>query len=146
MLVLLYVNGFRVLFLLTIIAAMVWGGRTERGVAVLFVAVWAASQALRAMADTRYLGFETGQLIIDMIMLIGLLIVTLRSGHWWLICATSFQAVGVLGHLAKLVNPVMSRMAYALMANISIYPAVIALAVGIWQHRRRVTGGGVGRY
>lgn len=133
----LYTLVFRVLLFLTFAAAMVWGGKVERIVAVLLVTAWAASQAVLAFSDVIYLGFETGLLVIDVTLLAGLLIVTLRAGYWWLICTTSFQAVAVLGHLAKVVNPGMSRMAYALMANVSIYPTVIALGTGIWLYRRR---------
>ena len=132
-----YANVFNLLLFLTAVAAVIWGGWVERVVSALFVTALVASLAVLRFSSVKYLGFETGLFIVDGTLLIALLLVTLRAGQGWLICATSFQAIAVLGHLAKLVNPHYSRMAYWLMANASIYPTVIALAVGIWQYRRR---------
>lgn len=136
----LYVDGFYVALALVFVAAMAWGGRDERLVASLCVAALAATRLLEAPAKFREL--ELGVLVVDGLFLAALAVLAIRSGRWWLIWAAAFQALGVLGHLGKLVNPGMSRMAYGLMESASSYPVLIALAVAVFQRRRRMRAGG----
>lgn len=136
-----YVNAIYVLGPLTFFAAMIWGGRIERCVAVFYLVAWMASMASHT-PGIEYLHFEEATLLVDAVLLLALLIVTVRAGYWWLIWSTSLHAIAVLGHLAKLVNPGISRLAYSLMAGISLYPTILLLALGVWLHHRRRTAAG----
>jgi hypothetical protein len=144
MLTLIYVYTFWFALPLLVIAAMLWGGWAERTVAWLFVAALLGTQLLKSSVATSFLSLEAGVLLVDGALLVALGWIAIRTGKWWIICVTAFQLIAVLGHLGKLVNPGMSRMAYGLMESVSSYPALIALAIGIYLHRRRTTGGGAG--
>lgn len=141
LLIQIYVYSFILLIVLTTAAATFWGGWTERLVAWLFVAAFASTRLLKSSA---YGSLETGILIVDGTLLVVLAAITIRTGKGWLIWATAFQLIATLGHLGKLLNPELSRMGYSLMETASSHPTQIALAIGIYLHRRRMTGGGAG--
>jgi hypothetical protein len=144
MLTLIYVYSFYVLLPLLVLAAMLWGGTTERTVAWLYVAALMGTKLLKSSGATDFISLEAGILLVDGALLVALGWLATRSGGWWLICATAFQTIATLGHLGKLVNPDMSRTAYGLMESASSYPTLITLAIGIYQYRRRTTGAGAG--
>jgi hypothetical protein len=144
MLTLIYVYSFYVLLPLMVLAAMLWGGATERTVAWLYVAALLGTKLLRSSMATSFISLEAGVLVVDGALLIALGWLAIMSGRWWLICATAFQLIATLGHLGKLVNPDMSRTAYGLMESASSYPTLITLAIGIYQYRRRTTAAAAG--
>ena len=133
----LYVLGFYALLAITVLAAACWGGWAERSVAALFTAATIATIGVRTPWAIRYSAVETGVLIVDTLLLVSLVIVVIKSARFWPIFATAFHATALLAHLAKAVNPNFWRFAYDLMAGMGGYPAVVALAVGILQNRRR---------
>lgn len=133
-----YVLLFWVLLPTVLLAAFRWGGSAERAGASLYVLAALITLAVRPAWNVRYQNVEIGVLAIDVSLLIGLATIVYRTERRWPIVATALQAVSVLAHVAKALNPAFWRLAYALMSGASSYPTLAVLAVGIWTHRQRM--------
>jgi hypothetical protein len=83
-----------------------------------------------------YRAVEIGVLAVDLILLAALVWVMAAADRRWLIWLVALQMIATTGHLARLVTPDLSRMAYALMVGASSYPALLLLGIGILSHRR----------
>lgn len=119
------------------LAAMQWGGPPEKAASLLYVAAAILTLAVRPLWSVRYHNVEIGVFAIDLGLLFSLAVIASKVDRVWPIIATALQAISVLAHVAKALNPSFWRLAYAMMAGASSYPTLIVLAVGIWHHRRR---------
>jgi len=142
----LYVYAFWVFLPLLCLAALRWGGWPERIVAFLFLAAAAGSILLKSSVTGGYRTIEIGVLIVDLCLLGALVWVMVQADRRWLIWVVALQAISTTGHLARLVTPDLSRMAYALMVGASSYPALLLLALGIAGHRRARRRGAAGSF
>lgn len=138
----LYVYAFWVALPLLCLAALRWGGWAERITAFLFLAAAGGSILLKSSVTGGYRTIEIGVLAVDLALLAGLVWVMVSADRRWLIWVVALQAISTTGHLARLVTPDLSRMAYALMVGASSYPALILLGIGILLHRRASHRGG----
>ncbi|MGN6619522.1 MAG: hypothetical protein ACTHKR_00460 [Sphingomonas sp.] len=134
---LLYVAGFWILLIALCGTALWLGGKPEKMVALAYLAAAAATLIVRSPAVHRYAGVEIGVLAVDVLLLGGLIWVSIEGDRWWTIFAAAFQAISTLAHLARIVDPTFSRLAYSLMEGASSYPALIALGIGTWRHATR---------
>lgn len=132
----LYIYGFWVALPLTCLAAALWGRGPERSVAFFYLVALLATIWVHSEHAKTFVQVDMGIVAVDLALLAGLVLVAHTSGRGWLIWATSFHAIAVLGHLAKLIRPEMSRLAYGLMEGASGWPTLLALMWGIWQCRR----------
>lgn len=112
------------------------GGGVERSAAAMLLGAAIATVLVRSDAALRYSSIETGVLTVDALLLVGLIAVAVHSGRWWSIALATLQAVTLLGHLGKRLDPDLWRLGYAIMITAPAYPGLIALAIGTWQHRR----------
>lgn len=131
-----YVYGFWVALPLSVAAARLWGGWAERAVALCYVAAFAATTLVLELHAKPFVSIQLGLVLVDAALIVALAAIAVRSSMAWVIWATSFQIIGTLGHLSKLVRPEMSRLAYGLMEGMSGWPTLIALMIGIWKFRR----------
>ncbi len=116
------------------IIAATWGGRDERLAAFGFVAAGVASH----LANTdRYGTTETGVLLIDAALLLGLLVLALRSDRFWPMWAAAFQLIGTTVHFASMTESGDFAKAYANALVFWFYPVVISLMVGTWLEARK---------
>jgi uncharacterized membrane protein len=122
---------FWIFLILVCGAAAVWGGKSERAAAVLYAGAAVLTLLVRPALQHRYEHVEIAVLTIDVGLLIGLSVVTVRSRKWWPTCATALQALTVLAHVGKLLNPLLWRYGYQLMAVWSAVPSLLPLAFGI---------------
>ena len=129
---------FRGSLLAIAIAAFLYGGRTEKQVATMYVLAAALTFVGRRRIGLDYLEFERVVTWLDLALLAGLAIIAVRIRTWWLLASVALQLITCLGHLAKYLDPQTSPMSYFMMLVASSYPAVTLLAIGIWQHRRTV--------
>lgn len=120
-------------------AAWRWGGAPERRAALMFFGAAAASIALRRPAAVRWVEIDPGLLVVDALLFAGLLGLTLTTDRRWLIFATSIQGISTAAHLGYVTAPTFGRFAYSIMETFSTLPTLIALAIGIAAHRRRLT-------
>lgn len=140
-------STYFVLFWLCLAAASLgaarWGEWPERTVAALFFTAAAVSMAIAPVTTAKYHGVEAGVFMIDLLLLAALLAVAVRADRWWPICASSFQALAVLSHVGKAMNPDLWRYGYQLMAVWSALPTVICLAAGVLRQRDWQRTGGI---
>jgi hypothetical protein len=116
--------------------AIRWGGLDERLASLGFVLATLASQI---WTKTNYAHTETIVLMIDAALLVGLVILALRSDRFWPMWAAAFQLVGTTVHFASMTETGDYAWAYAVGLIFWSYPVLIALGVGTWlegRHRR----------
>jgi hypothetical protein len=116
--------------------AIRWGGLDERLASLGFVLATLASQI---WTKTNYAHTETIVLMIDAALLVGLVILALRSDRFWPMWAAAFQLVGTTVHFASMTETGDYAWAYAVGLIFWSYPVLVALGVGTWlegRHRR----------
>lgn len=136
-----YLGGFWIVLPVIVTAAWLWGGRAERIVSALYIAALAVSKLLKSDVAVDFHSIETGVLVADFMLVVSLAIVASRYGKQWIIFAASFQLISTLAHFARLIRSDLTPLAYSLMESASSYPALIALATGIYQHHQFVKRG-----
>lgn len=140
----LYLGLFWIALPAVLFAAWVWGGRSERIVAALYVAALTASKLLKSEPAHDFFNVEAGLVVTDTALLAALIAVAARYGRTWVILTAAFQLLSTLAHFARLIRADLTPLAYSLMESASSYPALILLAVGTIAHRRSVKGDAVG--
>lgn len=116
--------------------AWVFGGRDERLAATGFVMATAATSVVNR---ANYYQTESGVLIVDLFLLVGLVILALRSDRFWPMWAAAFQLVGTTVHFASMAETGDFAWAYAVGLIFWSYPVMVALGLGTWfegRHRR----------
>jgi hypothetical protein len=109
-------------------AAAVWrGGRPEQ-LGGLFAAVaWIVTPFVEFRESWYQPQF--GIFAVDVAVLVGLIVLAIVYGRCWTICATAYQAIMVMTHLAFLINPEALYRAY-LFGNFSIGFLVLGAILG----------------
>lgn len=113
------------------------GGSQERATAAMLVGAAVGTVFVRSAAALRYSAVEVGVLTIDVVLFVALVVMAARSGRGWSIALAVLQAVTLLGHLGKRLDPDLWRLGYAIMVTGPAYPGLVALAIGVLQHGRR---------
>ena len=114
------------------------GGAPERIGASILALGSLLSLAARSSAAHRFGSVETGIFLVDVATLAGFLILALRARRLWPLCLTALQAVGIAGHMVKLVDVATIPLAYAFILALWSYPMLLVIALGTWQHQRRL--------
>ena len=109
-------------------AAWRWGAAAERAVATVYVVAAVAEMALRS--HHAFARFESGVAAVDLWLLAALLLIVVRHGRAWTYAAAVIQTLVAAGHLAKLVEPTISPMAYVIMTGGGGYPQLLLLLSG----------------
>jgi hypothetical protein len=115
------------------LAAMLKGGLEERITVGGLLANIAVTVVLRIPSgrDIQWAGFTA-----DILFLLLLMIVALRSAKFWPLPAAAFQLLATITHVAKLVDPNVNRWAYFTAIIIWTYALLTALGVGVWNSWR----------
>lgn len=109
------------------------GGATEKQGSAIMV----AGSVLTALMGTGWHGVNFGVLLVDLAVLATLVVLMLRTDKYWLLWMTAFHLIGVLTHIAKLIDPTILVRANAIGQGFWAYPMLIALALGVSKERRR---------
>lgn len=133
----LYVALFAPLVIANFIAAYIWRGRSELVVAASYLAATLLQKALEGIAGPMFAGFEPFVAMIDFALAIGLVLLAVRDPRTWILCAAALQLVVSFAHIGKLLDPSMSRLAYAILMGSGGYPSQILLSIGIALHGMR---------
>jgi hypothetical protein len=124
--------------LLTTVIGWRWGGRSERwGVAIMV----AASLATVAVMGTPFFDWRSrlGPLVaVDVLALLALLVLTLKTTKFWPIWATSFHLIAVGTHGAVHILPISLRQTYALLQGFWAYPMMVCIIIGALSHRAKM--------
>jgi urea transporter len=119
--------------------AVVYGGTSERwGAAIIFMGAILSLPAA-TLFGSRWRSPEYGVLAVDVLALIALLALALRSNRFWPLWATSFQAIAVVTHLATMADHLILPRAYAIAQPFWGYPMLLALALGTRAVKRKPT-------
>jgi Flp pilus assembly pilin Flp len=116
---------------LSVIALSAWTGRrTERiAAAALFVQLVTSSLLNHRHAfDPEY-----GVLAADAAVLIVYAVLAFGTNRRWTLWATAFQALAVLTHIARMIDPTLDRWAYLTTTILWGYAVLAALLVGTLQ-------------
>jgi hypothetical protein len=109
--------------------ALTFGGRDER-LAAVFIALAAIMTPVLERAG--YTTPETGVLIVDLGLFLGLGWIALRSTRFWPMWAAGLQLGALFVHLAAIRLPHLSPGAYFETLAIWSYAVLAALAAGVW--------------
>ena len=124
--------GFVVMFVVCS-GAFIRGGVEERLTAGGLLTNVAATVVLR---DPSWPQLQRAGFAIDVLFLVLLLVIALRTVKFWPLSAAGFQLLAVLTHVAKMIDPELEQWAYITAIVIWTYLLLIALGVGVWNSWR----------
>jgi hypothetical protein len=117
--------------------ALLRGGRDERLVALISLVATIVSIAVRPLHE-RYFSVNSGELIVDVLVLGAFVAVALVSDRFWPLWVAGLQLITSFGHFLKAVEPDLLPHAYAASVRFWSYPLLLILLIGAWRaHRRR---------
>jgi len=108
--------------------AIVRGGWPERSAAGAMVVAWFGSAFVQNTHQV--FGPQVGITVVDLMLLVLLVTIALVSDRWWPMWAAAFHGLGVLLHLAMLVDAKVKGRAYFIAATMFSFLTVLALFIG----------------
>lgn len=114
--------------------AIFQGNRAEYLGAAIMVVGSLATLVIGRMVENSWTGVEGGIFVVDIVALIALIHLALKSDRFWPIWATAFHLLAVSIHTAMLVAPQITPWAFATGAAFWAYPMLLALAIGSYEH------------
>lgn len=110
--------------------AAFWKGDREEQVAAGGVLLsWVATLVLR---DPRWHGTQWGAFGADVLLLVLITSVSMRSERYWPLVAAAFQLLCVMTHVARMIDPGVRAWAYATGQIIFTQLYLITIGVGVW--------------
>jgi hypothetical protein len=120
------------------IYALMCGGLPERiGIAVV-AANAVLSFVLVSGPSIRFRGIEFGVFTVDVLAFFFFVLLALRANRFWTIWVSALLGLGVVGHLARWAGPDVIPWAYALILELWSYPILVIIAMGTFNHQRRM--------
>jgi hypothetical protein len=113
------------------------GGRDERVVAFVCFAASVITAFVLSPWAHRYSQVESGELLVDGLVLLIFTLVALRSYRFWPLWVAGLQLTTGMGHLMKGVHLDLLPQAYAAATKFWSYPILLILVVGTWRTHRR---------
>ena len=115
-----------------------FGGWAGRWIAGLYVAACLGTLAAFLLeTDWHHTNYAT--FAVDLVLLVGLIAVALRSDRWFPVWFAGFHLVAVISHLASLAAPGFAPKIYFLLQSFWSVPMLFTLALGVALDR----GGGI---
>lgn len=129
---------FTVLLTASCLYAFWAGGAPER----IGAAVYALSVVLTVLVASapavRWHSVEVGMFLVDLSVFLAFVVLALRANRYWPIWVSGLLGLGVLGHLARWAGPDVIPWAYAVILSIWSYPILAIMALGTFNHQRRM--------
>lgn len=108
----------------------VWKGEwAERIIGAAKPAAWGLSIVSNGLNFTQT---RWGAISADILLLILMLFVALKSEKYWPLWIAGFQVLAVVTHVASISDPAVGAWAYATAAVIFTHLSTFALGVGVW--------------
>jgi hypothetical protein len=136
---------FYALLLAVCLYAFATGGGPERLGAAAYGLACIASHFVFSAPAIKFRSVETGVFLIDVLVFAAFAILALRANRFWPIWVTALLGLGVLAHLARWAGPDTMPWAYQLVLSIWSYPILAIIAIGAFNHRRRLARFGTDR-
>ncbi|HEX2763200.1 MAG TPA: hypothetical protein VHM92_05055 [Allosphingosinicella sp.] len=121
------------------------GGAPERVASTVFVVGSIVTALVANEAAARFRSIEIGILAVDVAALAAFLAVALFAERLWPLWLTALQLIGTAAHLVRVTDPAMIPWAYAFALAFWSYPMLIILAIGTWNHQKRLARFGADR-
>ena len=86
----------------------------------------------------RYAGVEEGLLFVDLAVLVGFVMVALRSKRFWPLWVAGLQLTTSVGHLLKGIDQELLPRAYGAALQFWSYPILVILAAGTYRRNQRI--------
>jgi hypothetical protein len=125
--------------------AVAFGGGPERVGATAYALACVASHLVYSAPPIKFRSVEIGVFIVDVLIFVVFVVLTVRANRFWPIWVSALLGLGVLGHLARWAGPDTIPWAYQLVLSIWSYPILATVAIGTFNHRRRVARFGTDR-
>ncbi|UVO50143.1 hypothetical protein M0208_06275 [Sphingomonas sp. SUN019] len=117
--------------------AFLIGGRPEKQVAGMLLAATCFSKLVAWQPLAHFANFEPALFATDVLLLVGLGRVALRSDRYWPIWLTALHAYSVIAHVARALNTDTNVTVYLANSAMTADPGLVLLTVGSWRHWRR---------
>jgi hypothetical protein len=114
------------------------GGPDERIIATTCLAGTAATLLAISPLHQRYSGVEEGLMLVDLAVLVGFVVVALRSDRFWPLWVAGLQLTTSIGHLLKGIDQELLPRAYGAALQFWSYPILLILVVGTYRRHRRL--------
>ena len=131
---------FALLFVCCLYAFVAGGGPERIGAAAYGLSCVASHFAFSAPLRFRHV--ETGVFLIDVLVFATFIFLALRANRFWPIWVSALLGLGVLAHLARWTGPTTVPWAYQVIMSIWSYPILALIALGTFNHRRRLARSG----
>lgn len=118
--------------------AFVAGSIPERIGAAAYALACIASHLLFSAPSIKYQSVETAVLIVDILVFAAFILLALRANRFWPIWVSGLLGLGVLAHLARWAGSGTLPWAYQVIMSIWSYPILALLALGTFNHQRRL--------
>lgn len=115
-------------------AAFFKGGIEERVTAAALLLSVGVTVLLR---DRSWSHLQVAGFVMDVLVLVVLVAISLKSPKYWPMAAAGFQLLAVLIHVAKMIDPSVQDWAYITAIVIFTYLMIGALGVGVWNTWRK---------
>ena len=120
--------------MLLVCGVALWkGGREERLAAGGLLANAAVTVLMR---DYSWPQLQGAEFVVDVLTLLLFTAIALRTPKYWPMAAAAFQLLGVMTHVAKMIDPSLQQWAYMTAIVIWTYLIFIAIGVGTWNSWR----------
>jgi len=129
--------GFWVLQAAVAAWSLVAGGASERLATIMMCLAAVLTGVVGGASNTHWHAPQLGVLAVDIMLLIGLSALALRSDRFWPLTVASLQLIAVLTHPALWIDPRILPFGYAFMQGFWAYPMMLLVALGAWRHHRR---------
>jgi hypothetical protein len=126
------------LLALCVAYALAAGGAPEKAGAIVYALSVVATHILLTAHLGHWRGIEFGVFTVDLVIFALFCILAARDNRFWPIWVSALLGLGVLGHLARWGGPDVIWYAYAVVLTIWSYPILAILALGTFNHRRRL--------
>lgn len=108
----------------------IWRGGLEERLAA--ANLWLNTTATHLLRDYSWPQVQPAGFVADVLSLVLLLAIALRSRKYWPLAAAAFQLLMVITHIAKLIDPDIGQWSYLTAIVIWTHLLNVALGVGIW--------------
>jgi len=135
--------AYLTILLICWVYALLKGGAPERIGASVIGLGSVLSLVAASSPGARFGSVEVGVFLVDVAAFAVFLGLALRAERHWPLWVAALQAIGTAGHAAKLADPTVIPLAYAFVLAFWVYPMLLLVVMGTWQHQRRLAKFGV---
>ncbi len=86
----------------------------------------------------QYSNVEVGILLIDSLVLLGFVLLALRSKRFWPLWVAGFQLTSTFAHAMKAVQLDLLPQVYAVAERFWVYPIFLIIVIGTWRGHQRL--------